>query len=243
MPLVMLLAACVDPTPLEHALAPPTFLSLPVALSAAALNGDETPCAEVVEGCPDTDSCAVRVVVTFGEACPFPVGVATGTAVVWGRNGYGSLEVRVDLSEVRVDGRVPLVREVDCCVWADTDQRGGWQLSLPADAVTWVEQTEHEPNVDGDPRDAGQHGWDVVVARSGSTTFDGWIHMADGDVFGLNNITWEPTCVQNPVSGEATRFDHSLLLGQHKQYEVSFHADCDGRVDVDGRTMAIDLLR
>jgi len=32
-------------------------------------------------------------------------------------------------------------------------------------------------------------------------------------------------------------------LGQRKQYEVSFHADCDGRVDVDGRQMAIDLLR
>jgi len=225
-----------DPTPLEHVLAPPTFLSLPVALSAAALNGDETPCAEVVEGCPDTDSCPVRVVVTFGEACPFPVGVATGTAVVWGFNGYGSLEVRVDLSEVRVDGRVPLVREVDCCVWADTDQRGGWQLSLPADAVTWVEPTELDPI-------AGVDHWEVGVAGSGSTTFGGWIHMADGDVFGLYEVTWEPTCVQNPVSGEATRFDDSILLGQREQDEVSFHADCDGHVDVDGRQMAIDLLR
>ena len=74
------------------------------------------------------------------------------------------------------------------------------------------------------------------------TVFEGRCLLDDGDEVVVRDVTWEDGCRDNPVAGSMVRWDHTMM-GRRQQEALTFHAACDGMVDVDGKSVPLDLLR
>jgi hypothetical protein len=90
---------------------------------------------------------------------------------------------------------------------------------------------------------AAQSTWTVKVDDQGTTDPSDDVTTVDGVVqnagFGAENITvtgaeLTPACRANPVAGTASV--QSVSITSITQDSVSFHAACDGKVDVEGST-------
>jgi len=247
---LLLCGGCVEKevAPVEMALgtAAPTAHAASCAMLAVA--GDVFDCANVLQECT-TFPCDVEVEVEVSDDCPLPLmDGADGTVVVEGTwTSADSATLSAAFAEVDVDDRGLVVVEAGA-VNVTHDAAAGWTQVDYVDADIVVSDNR-EPFV-------GASAWSVDIDHAGSPDDpEDDVYVIDGasvvlvdsknrDVF-LSGVTLDPSCHQNPVSGDGTM--NTINGARITTYDIEFHDACDGTFEVrkggnPAMSVGLDLL-
>ena len=224
-------AASSDLHGLEVALGAASSLGLATSLAMNAMSAP-TACATVVKACTSYP-CDGEVSITLGADCPLPLGgVATGTVDVSGSwQSADSATLSTTFVHVAAGGRNEVVVDarnltVDRAISSVTVQYVGQNVSVVG-ATTLTNQSS----------------WTVVIDPMGLTV-SGTNQNVGGaavDQLSVSSVLIAPACAANPISGSAT-IQHVSTFSI-VQDSVAFHSACDGRADVNGKSVAFQFLQ
>jgi hypothetical protein len=182
--------------------------------------------------------CNASTSVTLGPQCPLPLGgVGSGTVVVtsvWSAEGTGTLN-ETFVGDGVAEGKIAL------------SQAEGVSVKDPTMSSTiTVAYVGQSVSVAGSQTLAAQSAWAVSVDTKGTVDPSDDVYTVNGSTQGagtsgdgqiaVTGAVFDPSCRRNPVAGTATiqQVGTSGGLGGIQEGLVSFHAACDGNVDVAG---------
>lgn len=216
---------------LEIALVAGSSIGHAASIASASMAGP-TACATVTQPCSASYPCSGAATLALGDACPLPLGgVGTGSVIVsgtWSAPDKTTLTLTfgVAIGQDKV---------------AVTEAAGVSVES--AMGIYTVAYAGQDVRVDGGSALAAQSSWTVRVDGRGTAgdpsddvyTIDGALEGASTSAGGqvtLTGVVLDPACRKNPVAGDALvqQAGSSTIEQDH----VSFHAACDGKVDVQG---------
>lgn len=241
--LVALSLACVgcfggsdtDLSAIEVALVAASSIGHSASLSAAGMSSSVA-CVSVQQACNGSYPCNGVAAVTLGDACPLPLGgVGAGQVGVsgsWTASDAATLAMMFGIGVS--DGSISVSQAIGVKVSGAasghaTVAYSGQNVSVQSGA-TLAAQSAWTVDVDGKmtPADPSDDVYTVDGAQQGAAAGSG----ADVAQVSLTNVILDPSCRQNPVAGMGV-LQH---VGTSALAEdiVTFHAACDGKVDVKG---------
>ncbi len=196
----------------------------------AAMDGP-TACVSVGQGC-SVYPCSGLATITLGSACPLPLGgVGNGMVGVsgsWTATDQATLGLQfaVGVSDGNVSVSQAAGVKVNGGNGHATVAYSGQDVSVSRGA-TLAAQSSWTVDVDqkGTPGDPSDDVYTVAGAQQGAST------GATGQVT-LTGVVLDPSCRQNPVAGMAV--SQQVSGSSIEDDVVTFHAACDGKVDVKG---------
>jgi hypothetical protein len=236
---LLALAGCIggsaDIRQVEVALGTASAVAQPMAIANLAVAGPVV-CASASQACA-TYPCTSNVAVTLGGGCPLPLsadGTASGTVQVAG-NWQSASSATATLTYVNaVAGGESVV-----VVNTDTITLNG----APGSTMTVTYSGAHV-HTSGASALTASSSWTVSVDGTDPASMRYTVSGADQQAglgakqTSLTNVVLDPACRANPVSGSAIIQDVSLT--SIKNVQIQFHAACDGKAEVDGRSMLLD---
>jgi hypothetical protein len=221
-----------DLSGMEVALVAASSIGHSASIANAAMNGPMA-CVAVTQGCSAAYPCNGTAGITLGTTCPLPLGGAGNGQIAvsgsWTASDRATLGMMYGIGVD--DGNVSVSQAVGVKVAADnghsTITYAGQNVSVTTGA-TLAAQSSWTVDVDargtaGDPSDDV---FTVDGAQQGAST------GGTGQVT-LTGVVLDPSCRKNPVAGMSViqAVNGSSLI---QQDIVTFHSNCDGKVDVKG---------
>jgi hypothetical protein len=209
------------------------------ALGACGITWSDTSCVSSVQGCASYP-CGGDVEVTLGHDCPLPLGgEASGAVSV---TGQWTTEDNATLAQLFT--KVRAAGQSDVAVTRTTSvssTRSGSMITIQyAGAVA-----ETRAGV-GYAAAGGSDSWTITVDTRGTLeasddqfTIDVTKAAAAAGVGGaakvvsMSGVVLDPGCRQNPIAGKAQITEVQTLVPSI--VNITFHAACDGRAEVNGK--------
>jgi hypothetical protein len=219
------------------------------ALAMDGIKGTSSTCVVVTTACTAYPCTSGAVTITLGSGCPLPLGgVASGSITV---TGNWSNADQATLSQIFVNTQVASAQKAlaVASVTQITASRSGNTLTVQytgenaaagasgsavavgaADSWTVAIDNQGTP----DPGD------DVLTVNASSAAGGG---LGGARVTTITGAVLSPSCTQNPTAGSA---DITTVSGGLVPIptitKVVFHSACDGKAEVDGSTVDLQLL-
>ncbi len=207
-----------------------------MAIANLAVGAQPIACASASQACT-TYPCTSNVAVSLGGGCPLPLssdGTASGTVQVAGTwQSAGSATATMTYVDAVASGHSVVVVNTDS-ITLD---------GAPGSTMTVTYSGAHV-HTSGASALTASSSWTVTVDGSDPASLRYTVSGADQQAglgakqISLSNIVLDPACRANPTSGSAVIQDVSLT--SIKNVQIQFHAACDGKAEVDGRTMPLD---
>ena len=224
-----------DLSPIAVALVAGSSIGHSASMTAAAMHAPVA-CVTVTQPCSASFPCDGVAAVTLGDACPLPLGgvgsgqvavsgswAATDMATLGMSFGVGVSDGNVSLSEaigIKVSGATTGHQTV-AYVGQDVSVTSGTTL---AGQSSWTVDVDDK----GTPGDPSDDGYTIDGAQQGAGAGSG----ANVKQVTLTSVVLDPSCRKNPVSGMG--LIQAVGSSTLEEVEISFHAACDGKVDVRG---------
>lgn len=222
------------------------------ALSMDAIKGTATACATVKTACTMYPCTTGAVDIALGSGCPLPLGgTASGSVTVrgnWQSADQATLSQTFTNAQVAAESNKALALAT---VTQVTAQRTGSTIEVRYVGTNAVASASGSAvavgasntwNVSVDTKGTPDPADDVVTlsATSASGSASGG---AAARVLTINNAVIDPSCRTNPISGSADLTEVSGgIIPIPKIIKITFHATCDGMVDVNGKAQEFHLL-
>jgi hypothetical protein len=222
-----------DLSDIEVALVAGSSIGHAASLTAAAMDAPVA-CVNVTQPCSATFPCDGVASVTLGTACPLPLGgVGNGEVGISGSWAATDMATLAMMFGVGVsDGKVSLSEAIGVKV---TTSMGHQTVAYAGQDVTVSQgaalgQSSWTVDVDdkSTPADPSDDVYTLAGAQQGVAAGSG----ATVAQVTLTTVVLDPSCRKNPISGMAVmqKVGSSTL----DEVFVTFHAACDGKVDVKG---------
>jgi hypothetical protein len=235
---VLVCAGCfgssdVDLSGIETALVAGASIGHSASMTAAAMSAPVA-CVSVSQPCSATYPCNGVAAVTLGTACPLPLGgVGDGQVAVsgsWAATDNATLGMMFGVGVS--DGSLSVSEAIGVKV---TTSNGHQTVAYAGQDVTVSQgaalgQSSWTVDVDGKmtPGDPSDDAYTINGAQQGVAAGQG----AQVAQVALTTVLLDPSCRQNPVSGMGTI--QQVGTASLQETIVTFHAACDGKVDVKG---------
>lgn len=221
-------------------LATATATARSASLAMAAIGGTAPSCASVTSACT-TYPCAGAVSIAVGGDCAYPLGAAaSGTVKVtgqWSSAGSATLGAEfIGVDEAVGKGEAFAATQVTTITatlsggtvsvtydGSTATARSGLPSAAVGAASSWMVSEAGVSTTD--PSD------DVLTVQASSASVAVGLG-ANVDAVTLSDVMIDPSCAENPVSGTAQVTKVQTIVPSVTN--VSFHAACDGKADVNG---------
>ncbi len=233
----------IEPVEVAIGVAGPMGHSAAVAMESMAAGA--VACARVLEDCAGAYPCDGSVEIEVGEDCPLPLGEdAEGIVVVHGSwTAAGVAQLSADYTDISVGGRGLLVVEASSFSvtydpagvmatvvdFSDTSVELAGSQGLYVGATSW--------NVEIDPQGTPTNPRDDIFTIWGSDTT---VQGTGTQTVDIDDVVLDPSCRRNPIGGTGDIV--TVAPARVETLDVAFHADCDGRAEVDGTLVGFDVL-
>ena len=204
------------------------------AVAMAAMAGDVTRCARVIEHCDGHYPCHGAVEVELGPECPLPLGEG-GTGIISVEGTWHSAHeatLAASFTDVEIFGRaLVVVQASDVVVHWSPEHDDTW-VSF-SDAIVevgcWrgvsISSSDWEVLIDhmGSPEDPSD---DVYVIDGNSAV----VRTTSVRDLSLDRVVLDPSCRLNPIAGTGQLVDVGIL--SVSVVDIAFHDTCDGEVEI-----------
>lgn len=242
------LVACSSSNPLREpaqGIASAALTGRGVSLALSAIAGTPAACVQVTQACTSFP-CSGAATVTLDGSCTLPLGgAATGQISVTGSwSSASSASVSAQFIDVKAAADKDAV-----ALAAVTSITASWSESSVT--VSYVGSNAQARAGLGAAAIGGTSTWDVAVDTKGtadpsddvlivdSTQASGSAGLgASAKTVSFDAVTLDPSCTENPIAGSGSITEVSTFIP--KITKIEFHAACDGKGEVNGKSHAFD---
>ncbi|HEX9104248.1 MAG TPA: hypothetical protein VF997_18690 [Polyangia bacterium] len=222
-----------DLSGIEVALVAGSSIGHSASMTAAAMSAPVA-CVSVTQPCSATYPCSGVAAVTLGDACPLPLGgVGSGQIAVsgsWAATDMATLGMMLGIGVS--DGKVAVSEAIGVKVTTSMGHQtvayAGQDVSVSQGAALGQSSWTVDVDGKGTPGDPSDDVYTINGASQGAAAGSG----AQVTQVSLTTVVLDPSCRKNPIAGMGViQQVGSASLGE---VVASFHAACDGKVDVAG---------
>ena len=222
-----------DLSGIEVALVAGSSIGHSASMTAAAMDAPVA-CVSVTQPCSTSYPCSGMASVTLGDACPLPLGgVGNGQVAVsgsWAASDMATLGLMLGIGVS--DGNISVSEAAGVKVTTSTGHQtvayAGQDVTVSTGAALGQSSWTVDVDDKGTPGDPSDDVYTVNGAQQGVAAGSG----AQVAQVSLTTVVLDPSCRKNPVSGMGVIQD--VGTSSLQQTVVTFHAACDGKVDVKG---------
>jgi len=222
-----------DLSGIEVALVAGSSIGHSASMAAAAMDAPVA-CVSVTQPCSAAYPCSGVASVTLGDACPLPLGgVGSGQVAVsgsWAATDMATLAMMLGIGVG--DGKVSVSEAIGVKVTTSTGHQtvvyAGQDVTVSQGAALGQSSWTVDVDDKGTPGDPSDDVYTINGAQQGVAAGSG----AQVSQVSLTTVVLDPSCRQNPVSGMGVI--QQVGSSSLEETVLTFHAACDGKVDVKG---------